>query len=245
MATASATTQCGARLSPGSGGVQGGEHKHRKGRPALASRHGAELDGQVSTETPRRGRPRSERARHAILNAAADLLLLRGLDAVSMDAVAESAGVSKATIYRWWPSKQMLALDALLDWATAAAPPRDTGSLRGDVLALVRPWVREIRRRPFGRVIAAFVNEAQSDPEFADAYRTRFVEPRREAMRAVLARAAERGEVPVELDVEVALDLIYGAVYHRLLHGHAALTEHFAREVVDLALNGILTRSDR
>jgi AcrR family transcriptional regulator len=189
----------------------------------------------------KRGRPRSEKARHAILDAAAELLLLRGLAAVTMDAVAERAGVSKATIYRWWPSKEMLALDALLDWAAATAPPRDTGSLRGDVLALLRPWVREIRRRPFGPVIAALINEAQSDPKFAHAYRTRFVEPRRDAMRAVFARAGERGELPAELDVEVALDLIYGAVYHRLLHGHGELTDRFARDVVELALNGILT----
>ncbi len=199
------------------------------------------MDGEARADTPRRGRPRSEKARHAILDAAAELLLRRGLGAVSMDAVAERAGVSKATIYRWWPSKEMLALDALLDWAAATAPPRDTGSLRGDVLALLRPWVREIRRQPFGRVIAAFLSEAQSDPKFADAYRTRYVEPRRDAMRAVFARAAERGEVPADLDVEVALDLIYGAVYHRLLHGHAELTDRFARDVVELALNGTLT----
>ena len=77
--------------------------------------------------------------------------------------------------------------------------------------------MREIRRQAFGPVIAAFVNDAQADPEFADAYRTHFVEPRRAAMRAVFARAAERGEVPADLDVEVALDPIYGAVYHRLL----------------------------
>ena len=199
------------------------------------------MASEVKAETPKRGRPRSEKARQAILEATAELLLLRGLDAVSMDAVAERAGVSKATIYRWWPSKEMLALDALLDWAAARAPARNTGSLRGDVLALLRPWVREIRSRPFGRAIAAFLNKAHSDPKFADAYRRHFVEPRRDAMRAVFARAAERGEVPADLDVEVALDLIYGAVYHRLLHGHAELSDRFARDVVDLALNGILT----
>ena len=189
--------------------------------------------------TTRRGRPRSERARNAILEAAAELLLRRGLGAVSMDAVAEQAGVSKATIYRWWPSKEMLALDALLDWSAARAPTRDTGSLRGDLLALVRPWVREIRSAPFGRVIAAFVTEAQSDPQFAAAYRKHFVTPRREAMRAAFARAAERGEVPANLDVEVAVDLIYGPLYHRLLHGHAPLTARFAERVVDMALAGI------
>jgi AcrR family transcriptional regulator len=162
-----------------------------------------------------------------------------------MDAVAHRAGVSKATIYRWWPSKEMLALDALLDWASARAPMRDTGTLRDDLLALVRPWVREIRNQPFARVIAAFVDAAQSDAVFAEAYRGRFVEPRREAGRAAFARAKARGEVPEEVDVEVALDLIYGSVYHRLLHGHGKLTDRFARDVVELALNGCLRRPDR
>ncbi len=206
---------------------------------------GAQVNREATADTPRRGRPRSERARRAILDAATELLLLRGVGAVSMDAVAETAGVSKATIYRWWPWRETLALDALLDWTDASAPPRDTGSLRGDVLALVRPWVREIRHRPFGPVIAALVNEAQSDPQFADVYRTHFVEPRRDAMRAVFARAGERGEVRANLDVEVALDLIYGAIYHRLLHGHAELSDRFARDVVELALNGILAAPQR
>jgi AcrR family transcriptional regulator len=203
------------------------------------------VDGKATASAPKRGRPRSEKARHAILEAAAKLLLLRGLGAVSMDAVAETAGVSKATIYRWWPSKEMLALDALLEWAGASAPARDTGALRGDLLALVRPWVREIRRQPYGRVIAALVTEAQSDPQFAEAYRTRFVEPRREAMRAAFARAAERGEVPADLEVEVAVDLIYGPLYHRLLHGHAPLSGRFGQAVVDMALAGIVNLSSR
>ena len=203
------------------------------------------MDGNASAAAPKRGRPRSEKARHAILEAAAELLLSRGLGAVSMDAVAETAGVSKATIYRWWPSKEMLALDALLDWAGASAPARDTGALRGDLLALVRPWVREIRRQPFGRVIAALVTEALSDPQFAEAYRSRFVEPRREAMRAALARAIERGEAPADLDVEVAVDLIYGPLYHRLLHGHAPLSARFGEAVVDMALAGIVNPSSR
>jgi AcrR family transcriptional regulator len=197
------------------------------------------VHSETTAATPARGRPRSEKARAAILEAAAEMLLLHGLGAMSVDAVAERAGVSKATIYRWWPSKEMLALDALVDWAAVRAPTRDTGSLRGDLLALVRPWVREIRRQPFGRVIAAFVTEAQDDPQFAAAYRTHFVEPRREAMRTALARAAQRGEVSEDLDLEVAIDLIYGPLYHRLLHGHAPLTARFAQNVVDLALGGI------
>ena len=168
------------------------------------------------------------------------MLLDEGMARVSMDAVAERAGVSKATIYRWWPSKERLALDALVEWAATGGSPRDTGSLRADLLALVRPWVREIRRRPFGRVIAALVTAAQSDPGFAAEYRRHFVEQRRAPMRAALELAIARGEAPADLDVDVALDLIYGPIYHRLLHGHAPLTERSATSVIDLALAGIL-----
>lgn len=199
----------------------------------------------TETAARRPGRPRSETARRAILEAAADLLLDEGIARVSMDAVARRAGVSKATIYRWWPSKETLALDALLEWATAPVVERDTGSLRDDLLALVVPWVREIRRRPFGRAIATLLTEVQEDPGFAEAYRGHFVEPRRAPMRAAFARAIERGEAPADLDVEVALDLIFGALYHRLLHRHLALTERFARDAVDLALRGILCSAPR
>jgi AcrR family transcriptional regulator len=160
-----------------------------------------------------------------------------------MDAVADRAGVSKATIYRWWPSKERLALDALAEWASAGSPPRDTGTLRGDLLALVSPWVRDIRRRQFGRVIAALLAEAQSDPAFAAEYRRHFVERRREPMQAAFMRAIDRGEAPADLDLDVALDLVYGPLYHRLLHGHAPLTDRFAQQVVDLALNGVLQAS--
>jgi AcrR family transcriptional regulator len=198
-------------------------------------------NGDVAEQPPRRGRPRSEKARLAILEAAAELLLARGLGAVSMDAVAERAGVSKATIYRWWPTKETLALDALYnEWASASPPPRDTGSLRLDLLSLLRPWVRMAASRPYGRVIAALLTEAQTDPEFAAEYRARFVEPRRDQARAIFRRAIERGEIPADLKVEVALDLIYGPIYHRLLHGHAPLNDRFVKDVVDSVLGGIL-----
>jgi AcrR family transcriptional regulator len=99
----------------------------------------------------RRGRPRSERAQQAVLSAATDLLLERGLGAVSMDAIAERAGVSKATIYRWWPTKETLALDALYqEWTDSDPEPADTGSLRGDLLALLIPWVSRVGDRRTG-----------------------------------------------------------------------------------------------
>src|SRR5690349_24973981 len=104
--------------------------------------------GKDGTGAPPRGRPRSEKAHKAVLDAAAELLLARGPSAVSMDAVAERAGVSKATIYRWWPTKESLALDALFtEWSAVSPYSRDTGTLRGDLLALLRPWARLISSR--------------------------------------------------------------------------------------------------
>ena len=204
------------------------------------------MSEEATSNGLRRGRPRSEKAREATLNAAAELLLERGLRAVSMDAVAERAGVSKATIYRWWPSKETLALDALHhEWAAGRPRPRETGSLREDLLSLLRPWVRLLGKRPYGRVIAALLTEAQTNPDFAEQYRDRFVEPRRAQARPILIHAIERGQLPVTTDVELALDLLYGPLYHRLLHGHAPLNERFLRDLVDTVLAGLASTKVR
>jgi AcrR family transcriptional regulator len=189
-------------------------------------------------DVPRRGRPRSETTRQAILRAAAELLLEHGLDSISMDAVAERAGASKATIYRWWPSKELLALDALFSEWEATRPAPDTGTLAGDLLALIRPWARRLAAKPYARVIAALISKAQSDPHFAEHYHARFVEPRRDQARALFARAIDREEIPPDTDVEAALDLLYGPIYHRMLHGHAKLTDRFTRTVVDYVTAG-------
>jgi AcrR family transcriptional regulator len=188
---------------------------------------------------PQRGRPRSEKAREAILDAAGELLLERGLSAVSMDTVAARAGVSKATIYRWWPTKETLAADALYhEWAEVQ-PARDTGSLRGDLRSLLRPWVRLADRRPYGRVVAALLTQVQTDRQFAQEYHARFVEPRRDQAREIFRRAIERGEISADTKIEVVLDLLYGPVYHRLLHGHAPLSDQFVCDVIDTVLDGV------
>jgi AcrR family transcriptional regulator len=189
-----------------------------------------------------RGRPRSEERRQAILRAAFTLLGEQGLAGTSMDAVAERAGVSKATIYRWWSSKERLALDALYAEWDAAVPTRLAGTLRNDMLRLVRPWVRHVAAGPSARILIALMAAARSDPAFAEAYRAQFVEPRRDQSRAIFARALARGEIDATMDVEVAIDLMWGPLYHRLLHGHAPLDERFARQAVDAALAGLLPR---
>jgi AcrR family transcriptional regulator len=198
--------------------------------------------GEVAGANGRRpGRPRSERARQAILQAAGELLLTGAGGEVSMDALAAHAGVSKATIYRWWPDREALALDALYEqWADRGDAPPDLGSLRGDLLALLRPWARLVRSRPYAPVIGAFITKAHNDPAFAQEYVTRLVQPRRDRAKVVFDRAVDRGELPRGAPVETALDLLYGAIYHRLLHRHAPLTDTFVTQVLDLTLDGLL-----
>jgi AcrR family transcriptional regulator len=167
-------------------------------------------------------------------------LLERGLHAMSMDDVARQAGVSKATIYRWWPSKERLALDALAtEWASAPVSETNARSLRGELLERFQPWVRQLNRKPYARVVAGLVAEAQIDPDFAELYREHFVQPRRDATRELLVRARARGEIAEDTSLEVTLDLLYGPIYHRLLHDHAPLTERFAQQVIDYVLTAI------
>jgi rhodanese-related sulfurtransferase/DNA-binding transcriptional regulator YbjK len=204
----------------------------------------------MSTESPavptRRGRPRSESARKAILEAAADLLLARGLGAVSMDAVAERAGVSKATIYRWWPSKETLALDALYhEFAVVHPTVPCNGPLGADLLSDISPWIRLLVSRACGGVLAALIAAAQTDPGFAQEYRARFVEPRRERTRAIFRRSIERGELAPDTNIEVAMDLLYGPLYHRLLQGHAPIDERFLQDVVSAVLGGLVSTRRR
>lgn len=198
------------------------------------------MNAEATTQTHRPGRPRSEKARTAILRATAELLFAYGLAGVSMDVVAERAGVSKATIYRWWPTKEALALDTLYEESIAGRPALpDTGTVRGDLLSLLQPWARLVTSRPYGRLIAALIAKAQTDPAFAEQYRARFVELRREEARAIFRRAIERGDIRADTKIEVGLDLLYGPLYHRLLNGHAPLSDHFVRDVVDITLAGL------
>ncbi len=213
--------------------------------PGQRGRPRADAELAEPAEPAPRGRPRSAKAHEAILKAAAELLLDLGLDAVSMDEVAARAGVSKATIYRWWPSKETLALDALYtEWAAASPVPKDTGSLRGDLLSFLSPWGRLVSAQSYARVIAALVAETRVDPAFAAEYQRRVVYPRREQAREIFGRAIERGEIPADLDVEVALDLIFGPLYYHLLQIHAPLDDGFVQASIDLALTGIKGRSE-
>ena len=185
-----------------------------------------------------RGRPRSERARRAILKAAGELLERDGFTAVTMERIAERAGVSKATIYRWWPNKAAVMTDSFLELVVADTSPLDTGSAREDLRLRLRGLAHVLAGRS-GRFVAALIAQSQADPEVAEALRTHWISVRRRETRPLLRRGIERGELRSDLDLEVAIDALYGPVYWRMLTGYAPLSDDFVDRLVDHVIVGL------
>ncbi len=188
--------------------------------------------------TPARGRPRSEASRGAIIAAASELLRTVGLNRMSIEAVAEASGVGKTTIYRWWPSKGTLALDAYLEDMRAKVVAPDTGDgaedLRRHARAVIGFYAGEE-----GRIFAQFMAEAQNDPGLAEAFRERFLSQRRATVKTIWQRGVARGEFRDDVDAEVAMDMIFAPIVYRLLAGHAPLVKSLADGLVDAALRGL------
>ncbi len=142
------------------------------------------------------GRPRSAEADIAILEAATAILAERGLAGMSMEEVAARAGVGKATVYRRWPSRGALALDAFMSEFRSQLPLPDTGTLRGDLLVALRSWSRAVSKTRAGRMLAGLIAEAQRDPQLATAWRERVFDPLRAQHKALVERAAQAGRDP-------------------------------------------------
>ncbi len=187
----------------------------------------------------RRGRPRSERTRRAILEAAADLLFSEGLEAMTIEAVAHRAGCSKATIYKWWPSKAAVVADAFFAAVIPQVPDLDVGDVRQELAVPALAQLRLFRDGPVGRALTSFVAAAQSDPDVGEAFRTRWLGPRRQQAMLAVDRAKARGQIRHDVDGELVLDLIFGPIYYRMLTGHAPLDDGLVDALVDAALDGV------
>ena len=187
----------------------------------------------------RRGRPRSERAERSILETTALLLEERGFVDLTIEDVAQRAGVGKATIYRRWPTKGMLAFDAFQKEFLGRQPLPNTGSLRGDLLGALRGWIRAVKGTVTGRTLVGLIAEVQRDPTLGDAWRARFLAPVRDQHKVLIQRGVDRGEISSAVDSEIVLDLLFGAAYHRLLQSHLPLSDRFAQSVVDLIVAGL------
>jgi AcrR family transcriptional regulator len=178
-----------------------------------------------------RGRPRSEETRKAILRAARELLAEGGPGAVTMEAVAERAGVGKPTLYRSWPDRHAVAMAALMA-DDAEAPERKRKRTALHALADELQRIVERFSTSTGRHITALLAAADQDSELSKSFRNHFVLARRAEGRALLERARAEGDIRGDVDLEVALDLLYGPLFFRLLLGHAALDAAFVRRLV-------------
>jgi len=183
------------------------------------------------------GRPREARADQAIRAATLELMAEQGAQALRMGDVASRAGVGKATIYRRYRSKDELVTDAVGGLVSEIAVP-DTGSTRSDLLALMNEAVELYSNSLAAGLMPTVVDEMSRNPEFAEIARDRFLTGRRAALREVFERGVGRGDLRRDLDVELALDVLGGPLFYRLMITGGPIDARLAANVVELILRG-------
>ncbi len=184
------------------------------------------------------GRPRSEKSTEAILVAAFDLLVSKGYAGFTIDAVAAAAGAGKTTIYRWWPTKADLAVDAFFHHTDSDLRFPDTGTADGDFRAQIER-LAELLADKAGQALAEMLGGARTDRTLSAALGVRWLEPRRAWGKARIARAKEAGELLGGVDLDAALGVLYGPLYTPLLFGGVVPQADAVRAHLDIACRGI------
>ncbi|MFQ6395959.1 TetR/AcrR family transcriptional regulator [Nocardia sp. KC 131] len=193
---------------------------------------------------------RAERAKagprqaSAIFAATLDLLVEQGYEGLAMESIASRSGVNKTTIYRWWPSKDAVLAAALVKSDLLAFAMPDTGSLRGDLLALMREITQLLTGANTAPIVATVLAAAPRRPELAAVAHTFFVE-RLTREQPMFERAIGRGELPLSVDPAMIMDLLAGAIWFRILLRNEPLTPDYLNGAVDLVLQGTAGRIPR
>lgn len=180
------------------------------------------------------GRPRSEATRSAILETAAQLLEAIPYSQISIERIAADAHVGKQSIYRWWDGKSDVLLEAYTERALKRLPAyTSTGNALADLTALMKQFFANANIPEVNKAIRGLIAEAQTDPEFGKKFYSVFVSTRRAMMHQALAAGVTSGQFRADLDIEMTLELLYGAFWYRLLSGTpAALDDAFAAQLV-------------
>jgi AcrR family transcriptional regulator len=186
-----------------------------------------------------RGRRPAHDVRRDALTAAADLLFTEGMAGFTIDKVANRSGVSKVTIYKWWPSKGALALDGYFAKVEPQLVFPDTGDIEADLRSQLHAFRHVIGDTSAGAVVAELIGQAQVDTELKSAFLQRYSSPRRALAVAAMTRAQQRGQLGVHVDPETVIDQLWGACYNRLLVPDQPLTERFVDGLVDNLFRGI------
>jgi AcrR family transcriptional regulator len=191
------------------------------------------MSSQVKeAKRPAPGRPRDLEARTRILAAANTLLDEKGFRATTIESIAERAGTSKVTIYRWWSCKASILLEAFLEQMSAQVPQRETASALSDLKEQMCAFAEVLRGRP-GTVLAGLLAESMLDPEAGRAYLEHWITPRRREARRILERAVANHELGAHVDLEVMIDALFGPIYLRVMQRHAPPSREFAASVWD------------
>ena len=189
----------------------------------------------ADTDEPQACSPRVERSKAAILAATVELLVESGVQGLTIDAVACRARVGKATVYRHWDGRGPLIVDAVASVVAAAHAPEDTGSLRTDLLACYERMLAACSQPPLSAILPAIVAAAERDPELLRLFQA-FTAQRRAPVVAAIRRAQERGEARVDLDVDLACDLVAGPVFYKRLVLHDPPDRAYVDRLVDLVV---------
>ena len=197
--------------------------------------------GLSGADHRRPGRPRSEQAEQAIIEATLDLFAEKGFEGVCVEAVAARAGVGKATIYRRWPNKEELLLAALGSLKSPYPVPGGVCA-RDDLVAMLEVMCADMADPRKARRYALLLGEGQKYPRLMERYQETVVKPRREAMRAVIRRGIESGELRADIDVEVAQLALTGTVLAKERAAGSRLDGEFAARVVDELMLGLRAR---
>ncbi|GAB2622489.1 TetR/AcrR family transcriptional regulator [Pseudactinotalea suaedae] len=192
----------------------------------------------VSTPRPGRGRRPAAEVRASVLAAAGRLLLEDGLPAVTFERVAKEAGSSKVTLYKWWPSPGALAAEAYFTRSAPLLQFPDTGDIRADLTSQLTAFVRWLVRDGAAKPVAELLGAAQTDPDVAQAWAEQYARPRRELARTRLERARSQGQLRADADLDVVVDQLWGACYHRLLVLRVPFDEELVPRLVEHALHG-------
>jgi AcrR family transcriptional regulator len=204
---------------------------------------GTDTEAGPAPETNRRpGRPRSEQAEQAIIEATLDVFAEQGFEGVCFEAVAARAGVGKATIYRRWSNKEELLLAAFASLKSPFPEPKGV-SVRDDLLAMVEVMCADKADPRKARRYALLLGEGDKYPRLMARYKESVVQPRRDAMRAVIRRGVETGELRPDTDDEIAMLQLTGAIMAQEKSPDGTLDGEFAARLVDGLLLGLTARA--
>ena len=193
--------------------------------------------GDGDDGAPRRGRPRSVETTNAILESAYAMMAATGLAATTIDAVARRSSVSKMTIYKWWPSREALLIDAFLHRAAQMLPlpPVSSGTPAARTRRHAAAYAEALQGE-FGKVQLAVISECISRTGSAELFYARYLQFRRDALVEMIAAGQTDGSILAEGPPEDLYDAIYGSLFYRYVFGIAPITVAYARNLVDLVL---------